>query len=167
MGSIIMPEGMLDKVKALPFYKVPHYDQSDMIKLGYPPASIDQNEQYGSKDADNNGIEWEWTKFFIPNNWTDVGLMFDKANPGYVIPQHKDHFKFYVDHFDHKKEDVRRRIVFLEDWKWGHYFQLKDEPFVKWKQGDWVEWGCDDYHLGGNFGKDIRYTLQVTGVPHD
>ena len=105
------------------------------------------------------------TKQFHPDNWQDVGLMFDKAGPGYVSPEHKDHFKYYVDYFGHDRQKVRRKIVFLEDWKSGHYFQLRDKPFVQWKQGDWVEWGCDDLHLGGNFGKETRYTLQITGVP--
>ena len=30
--------------------------------------------------------------------------------------------------------------------------------------GDWVEFGHNDVHFGGNLGPDIRYTLQITGV---
>ena len=81
------------------------------------------------------------------------------------MPPHKDHYNFYLDKFPWvKKEQVKRRVVFLEDWKSGHYFQSNEEVFVKWRQGDWVEFGHNDLHFGGNLGPDIRYTLQITGV---
>ena len=97
----------------------------EFIKRGYVKQSLNLFQQFGSREAESKGIDWEWTKYFYPENWSNVGLMFDKANPGHVIPQHTDHFKFYAIHFGIPKEKVRRRIVFLEDWKSGHYFQLK------------------------------------------
>tara|TARA_Y100001980_G_scaffold46239_1_gene29249 strand:- start:3016 stop:3528 length:513 start_codon:yes stop_codon:yes gene_type:complete len=160
---------MINKIKNLPYEDLPHVQEQvdEFIKRGYVKQSLNLFEQFGSREAESKGIDWEWTKYFHPENWSNVGLMFDKANPGHVIPQHTDHFKFYAIHFGIPKEKVRRRIVFLEDWKSGHYFQLKNKPYVQWTQGDYVEWGCNDSHLGGNFGNEVRYTLQITGVPNE
>ena len=155
----------LQQIKDLPYQQSAHLCEADFIKIGYAKQSLTVNQQFGSREAESLNFDWEWTKQFHPEHWQDVGLMFDKAGPGYVIPEHTDHFKYYVDHFGHERQNVRRMIVFLEDWKSGHYFQLKDKPFVQWQQGDCVEWGCEDTHLGGNLGKDTRYTLQITGVP--
>ena len=44
-------------------------------------------------------IDWAWTDIFVPKNWTDVGLAFDRADPGYIIPWHTDHFANYSKRF--------------------------------------------------------------------
>ena len=29
--------------------------------------------------------------------------------------------------------------------------------FVKWKKGDWVKFGIDDWHIAGNMGDDLLF----------
>jgi len=164
MHRINISKHILETVKNLPFRYEPHIgvDASQ-----YPAICLEQDAQYNTGHAIKDKIDWSWTKIFAPDGWKDVGLAFDKADPGYVIPMHADHFKNYCDRFGHGRTDVKRRLIFLEDWKDGHYFQLEDTVYHHWSQGDWVEWGSEQLHMGGNLGSQPRYTLQVTGVPNE
>mgnify|MGYP001387133250 FL=1 len=58
---------------------------------------------------------------------------------------------------------MKRIIVFLEDWKSGHYFELDGKPIMDYKAGTYVEWSADVEHMAANIGVDYRYTLQITG----
>ena len=46
----------------------------------------------------------------------------------------------------------------------GHYYEVHDQPFVKWKKGDWVKFGIDDWHLAGNMGEYPFYSAQITVI---
>tara|TARA_Y100000310_G_C20596902_1_gene770968 strand:+ start:309 stop:818 length:510 start_codon:yes stop_codon:yes gene_type:complete len=163
-GNIHVSNELLSKIKQLPWQWKQHLNEDDFLKGGFLIQSINQFYEYGSGNAEKDNYDWGWTDYFIPSDWKDVGLMFNKAMPGYCIPEHVDHFQFYVDNFGYDRKSIRRRLVFLEDWRSGHYFQLSDDVFVKWKQGDWVEHDSETVHLGGNLSYEIRYTLQITGV---
>ena len=58
-------------------------------------------------------------------------------------------------------------MVFLENWKTGHYFQLENDVYTYWRQGEYVEWSSEQAHMGANVGPEPRYTLQITGVPNE
>ena len=163
-GNINIPEEVLEKIKLLPFFKNEHLYINRYKQIGYIKETLNRHDQYGTGEALANGIDWEWTDVFLPEGWKDVGLQFDRAYTGYCIPPHRDHFEIYKKKFLHRTEEIKRRLVFLEDWKSGHYFQVNQEVFVKWQQGDWIEFGHNDTHFGGNIGPDVRYTLQITGV---
>ena len=60
-------------------------------------------------------------------------------------------------------DDCYRILVFLEDWKSGHYFEFNNEPIVNWKSGDYFVWGGKVPHMAANIGIEDRYTLQITG----
>lgn len=163
-GNIKVSSEILEKIKKLPFFKNAHLDQKKYEDAGYKIESLHQHEQYGTGDAISHRLEWKWTDMFLPKEWKDTGLQFDRAFSGYCVPPHKDHYEYYKRKFLHSEKDIKRRLVFLEDWKMGHYFQVNETVFVKWRQGDWVEFGADDTHLGGNIGPEVRYTLQITGI---
>jgi hypothetical protein len=80
-----------------------------------------------------------------------------------IIPVHGDNYKLYREIFNCKLNDINRIIIFLEDWKSGHYFELDGEPFVNWKAGDYFIWNGDLEHMAANIGIEDRYTLQITG----
>jgi ectoine hydroxylase-related dioxygenase (phytanoyl-CoA dioxygenase family) len=61
-------------------------------------------------------------------------------------------------------DDVGRAVIFLEDWKSGHYFEIDEVPIVNWKKGDYILWKNDTSHMAANLGKENRYTMQVTGI---
>ena len=85
--------------------------------------------------------------------------------PGQTIPHHVDkHFKLKE---EFGEGESYRYLIFLEDWKRGHYYEVHDQPFVKWKRGDWVKFGIDDWHLAGNMGDEPFYSAQVTVLKND
>ena len=157
-------ESTLEKIKNLDYRKEPHIG---FDKTVYPEACHNQNQHYNTGHAINEGIDWSWTDIFLPKDWTDVGLAFDRADPGYIIPWHTDHFANYSKRFGHLRTKVKRRMVFLEDWKTGHYFQLENDVYTYWRQGEYVEWSSEQAHMGANVGPEPRYTLQITGVPNE
>ena len=85
-------ESTLKKIKNLDYRKEPHIGFDKTI---YPEACHNQNQHYNTGHAINEGIDWSWTDIFLPKDWTDVGLAFDRADPGYIIPWHTDHFANY------------------------------------------------------------------------
>ena len=90
-----------------------------------------------------------------------------RQDPGNSIPWHRDHYfqmKRKLGRADDDSDGILRFLVFLEDWKVGHYFQAGQTPFVQWKSGDVITFPPDMYHLSSNCGLEPKYTLQVTGL---
>jgi hypothetical protein len=84
---------------------------------------------------------------------------------GTIMPEHSDMFVRYREIMDLKStDDVGRAVVFLEDWKSGHYFEIDETPVVNWKKGDYIMWKNTVPHMAANLGKENRYTMQVTGI---
>ena len=96
----------------------------------------------------------------IPQDFEHHVVSVIKIDPGQTIPHHVDkHFKLKQ---EHGEGESYRYLIFLEDWKRGHYYEVHDQPFVKWRKGDWVKFGIDDWHLAGNMGDEPFYSAQVT-----
>jgi hypothetical protein len=97
--------------------------------------------------------------------WKDIGTSYYRMNTGTVLPTHGDLYLRYIELFKLQGQEhrIRRAIVFLEDWKSGHYFEGNGQAKVNWKAGDTVEWQYDAPHLAANLGLEPRYTLQITG----
>ena len=96
----------------------------------------------------------------IPQDFDEHVVSTIKIEPGQTIPHHIDkHFKLkqeYGDGISH------RYLIFLQDWKRGHYYEIHDQPFTKWRKGDWVKFGNDDWHIAGNMGDEPFYSAQIT-----
>tara|TARA_B100001094_G_scaffold108109_1_gene104074 strand:+ start:440 stop:934 length:495 start_codon:yes stop_codon:yes gene_type:complete len=97
-------------------------------------------------------------------NLKNCGFVFYKMDTLDIMPTHVDHYNTYCKVFNQKHEDVRRAIVFLEDWKPGHYFEVDSTALVNWKAGEFVLWHPEVPHAASNIGVDSRYTLQITGT---
>jgi len=93
----------------------------------------------------------------------NVGTSFFRMDTGHILPSHRDTYKKYRELFDVELNNIQRIIVFLEDWKSGHYFEIEGKPIVSWKRGDYIWWRGDVEHMAANIGLEPRYTLQVTG----
>lgn len=93
----------------------------------------------------------------------NTGTSFYRMPTGVVLPTHKDTYKKYRQLFDVEVNQIQRIIVFLENWKSGHYFEIEGKPIVSWKRGDYIWWRGDTEHMAANIGLEPRYTLQVTG----
>ena len=102
--------------------------------------------------------------FFKLFAWQDIGIAFYRMKTCEALPQHVDAYTSYKKMFDIDNPDkIYRGIVFLEDWKSGHYFEIDGEILMPWRRGDWVYWNNAVPHYAGNFGLEDRYTLQITG----
>ena len=109
----------------------------------------------------------------MPDWVSKVAEMINLHNTGFVIyrmdtldimPTHVDHFNTYCRVFKQQRKDVRRAIVFLEDWKPGHYFEVGGRAVTDYVAGEYVLWHPDVPHAASNIGIDPRYTLQITGT---
>jgi hypothetical protein len=86
-------------------------------------------------------------------------------SPGTIMPKHSDTFIKYREIMNlEETNDVWRAVIFLEDWKSGHYFEIEETPMVNWKKSDYVLWKNDTPHMAANLGEENRYTMQVTGI---
>ena len=108
---------------------------------------------------------YQFIKIFQEMGWKDIGTSYYRMGTGIILPTHSDLYLRYVDVFklQGQEHNIRRAIVFLEDWRPGHYFEGCGQPTVNWRAGDVVEWQYDAPHLAANLGLDPRYTLQITG----
>ena len=96
-------------------------------------------------------------------NLTNCGYVFYKMSGLIVMPPHIDKYEKYSEVFNVPYDNVIRALVFLEDWKPGHYFEIDNQGIVNWSAGDYILWGPGVIHAASNVGKDTRYTLQITG----
>lgn len=146
--------------------------QSDLDNIDYDDyfqcyQQYDKIEKYYTKH--NSSIwqmfeespQWVWNLAEkIPQDFDHFVVSTIKIDPGQTIPHHVDkHFKLKQEHGDGISH---RYLIFLQDWKRGHYYEVHDQPFTKWKAGDWVKFGIDDWHIAGNMGDEPFYSAQVT-----
>lgn len=110
-----------------------------------------------------------WNQRFIDifqgQGWQDIGTSYYKMPTGVVLPTHKDLYVKYIELFNlqGKEQNIRRAIVYLEDWQPGHYAEYMDQAYVNWRAGAVIEWTYDTPHMAANLGATPRYTLQITG----
>lgn len=82
-----------------------------------------------------------------------------------ILPYHHDKYGFYFSkHKELTVDNIRRIIVFLEDWRCGHISEIAGESHNNWKAGDWISWAGSTAHMAANLGPYDRYTLQITGI---
>lgn len=87
--------------------------------------------------------------------------------PGNTIPWHQDQYfqlKKRLTPEEQSRSSIWRFLVFLEDWKAGHFFQIEKTPVIKWRAGDVVTFEPSAFHLSGNMGTEDKLTMQITGV---
>ena len=98
----------------------------------------------------------------LPQDFQHFVASVVKDDPGQIIPYHVDlHTVLRSKYGD---GDTWRYLIFLEDWKPGHYFEIGQEPVIKWQAGDWIKFQRSDWHLGGNMGVDPFYSAQITVI---
>ena len=90
-----------------------------------------------------------------------------KQNPGNSLPPHVDVYESYRNKKnipDEDAENIIRYLVFLEDWKIGHFLQFGDSVCCYWKKGDCITWEYGLRHLSTNAGTEPKFAMQITGV---
>lgn len=162
-------------------FKLPVFWDDSFKQLDYhheefnDKASLAKWKQQGHSDkvtgvmCDMRAVQPIWNYKFVEifneMGWKDVGTNYYRMDTGTVMPTHSDLYLRYIDLFNLHRQERRicRAIVFLEDWKSGHYSEVNEEPIVNWVAGQCVMWEYDTPHSAANLGEDDRYTLQITG----
>ena len=103
------------------------------------------------------GDQWYFLK--------DTSLSLYRMPPGTIMPEHEDTYPRFREIYNEPDiNKICRILIFLDDWKTGHYFELDREPYVKWSKGDYLWWVGDTSHLAANLGMEDRYTMQITAT---
>lgn len=154
-----------EEFKELEYINEPFNDNPNTqrwLDLGYPG-------KFTGDMCDMRSPQPSWNDKFIQHfassGWKDIGTSYYRMGPGTILPTHGDLYLKYIQLFNlwDQQENIRRAIVFLEDWQSGHYFEAMDTPLTEWKAGQVVEWDYDTPHMAANLGVSPRYTLQITG----
>jgi hypothetical protein len=152
-----------DSFKELDYVYVPLTNTDDLIRWlneGYRCNNLNGGSYNMKRSLPDYG-----KPFLTLFDWDNVGITFFKMVTCDILPLHQDKYNRYRKMFDITDPSVIWRcIVFLEDWKSGHYIEVDGEPIVKWRRGDYVMWNNDVEHFAGNFGTEPRYTVQITGM---
>jgi hypothetical protein len=148
-----------DEYKNFEYTYLPHKDQAMVDQWKYSYTNVNLNGAI--HELRDNEYALKFLQIF---DWKNSGAALYKMNTGDVLPIHKDHYIAYRNKFKiNDSYTIWRAIVFMEDWKSGHYFEIDGNSFLNWKKGDYVFWNYDVLHMAANIGVDPRYTLQITG----
>lgn len=152
--------------KSLDYIYVPiknTHDEERWIKEGYRGVTLN-GALYSMPRPMPNYAD----NFLNIFDWENQGLVFFRMLTLEMFPKHQDHYTSYKEKFNITDPyKIWRAVVFLEDWRSGHYFEVDNKPIVEWQKGDYVAWNYDTPHFAGNFGRDPRYTMQITGTQRD
>jgi hypothetical protein len=131
------------------------------------------SDKFTGAMCDMRSTQPTWNQKFIDiyaeHGWHNIGTSYYRMSTGTVLPTHGDLYVKYKELFGlvGREHTIRRAIVFLEDWKPGHYAEIQGNPIVEWRAGTVLEWTYDTPHMAANLGLDHRYTLQITGHVDD
>lgn len=150
-----------DSYKHFAYEKQPlmDYEIERWRSEGYYNESF-SGHMYGSKNPMPEWVHEVASKIGLHK----CGFVFYKMKTLDIMPNHVDHFQTYMRVFDAERKDVYRALVFLEDWKPGHYLEVDHKGVVNWNAGDYFLWSADVEHAASNIGIEDRYTLQITGT---
>ena len=170
-GHITLTARTLERCTQLPYTRYwekgtadPHHPDhmTPWLSMGYPESTLRQWGEFHHVDADSAQGLFEWCAQFRVSAWVQQHTLFVVALPGMAMPPHRDVQQNLRD--AHPVDLIRRRQIFVEDWRSGHYFEVNGRVFTGWSAGDWVEFSIDELHMGGNIGNTNRYTVQVSGA---
>lgn len=123
-----------------------------------------ENTQLWQTRADETALDVDSVTQQVPI--IDHTVTFIKLDPGHTLPWHRDAFYLLKQKRPNWKEQKLKPIrflIFLEDWKLGHFVQLENTVVTHWKSGDCWYFCNDTYHLGTNAGLEAFVSMQVSG----
>lgn len=162
--------------------------QKELAKLKYEINVSTLNYGYMGTDHDNiienDFLDWGYKKEMVQYDRTyEVPEVFHRIAgmlrleqpdvrihrqmPGMVAPIHIDTFCSHPIMDKEPWRDVsmlRRFVIQLTDWDWGHFWAFGNENWQQWRAGDVVYFESRDIpHCTANAGKEPRVTMIVTG----
>ena len=133
------------------------------ISWGY----TNKNTQfYRANSKDNEKV---FKKFIQATKLDNAVGSIIKQLPGQTIPWHQDNYIIFKKSLVKEglrkgKKKIRRYMIFLTDWDFGHYFCVGSSIVNKWKRGDIITWEPHFYHCGSNAGVKPKVTMNITGL---
>lgn len=149
----------------LEYFYLPYKDSST-VELWRSQGYTNSNFGGGIYGMTRGLPDWAERFHTVFENWTNKGIAIYSMGTGDLLPTHVDHYSTYIEKFNARPTDIWRAVIFLEDWKSGHYFEIDGQPLMPWRAGDWVSWNNDVPHAAANIGTQNRYTVQITGTEH-
>jgi len=162
-------------------YWIPTFWDDEFKRLDYVNETFNDTEsterwqalgyanRFTGDMCDMRSPQPSWNRRFVDLytelGWKDIGTSYYRMSTGTVLPTHGDLYLRYIELFKLQGQEhrIRRAVVFLEDWKSGHYFEGNGKSITHWLAGDTVEWQYNTPHMAANIGIEPRYTLQITG----
>lgn len=150
-----------NQYKTLPYYREPFNCLTTVEKW---QAQGFSQEYFTGEMYDMRNPLPSWTSnFFSMFKGNNIGICFYKMTTCNIIPYHYDTYSYYKKKFNIVDSSViNRAIIFLEDRKPGHIFEIENNLISTWRAGQYILWKNDTMHMAANLGTDPRYTLQVT-----
>ena len=113
-----------DSYKSFPYIKQSIKDSEiqEWRSQGYTHDSF-SGVMYSQSNKENQMPDWAYD-IADALELKNLGFVFYKMCTLEIMPVHADHFETYCRVFNVHSSEVRRAIVFLEDWKSGHYFEM-------------------------------------------
>lgn len=131
----------------------------DFIDWGYDPKMVQYNRTYDLPEGLRN--------IALQLKLKHPDIRIHRQMPGMVAPIHVDTYCSHPAMDDDPSLDVslmRRFVIQLTDWDWGHFWQFGNESWQQWKAGDVAYFESRDVlHATANGGKEPRITMIVTG----
>lgn len=156
------------------------FKNGKIIPTQLSPNSIGASKldhiKHGYNDYNSRYYQWIDSRDKMPSDFQKIkkccGL--DHAtvacfrqDPGNTNPWHFDTYSSALKRAGLKDKDlkkIKRYLLFLEDWDWGHILQIGNNVLSNWKAGDLYTWKAGMYHLSSNCGISPKWTCQITGV---
>lgn len=84
--------------------------------------------------------------------------------PGHGIPWHRDTLDGWRQRFpEHHGKIVKRKLLMVSDWHWGHIFQLGNSVISQWSSGNVYDIPLGEWHLSSNSGVMPKISVSITG----
>jgi len=133
---------------------------SEYTKYGY----TEHNTKIWKTTEKEPKLTFGWEQTILDQLPLDQGIAtVTRQDPGQILPWHMDRF-FMLRRLN--PSDIRpiwRFLLFLEDWKMGHFLQVNNSMLTHWKQGDVYVWQPGTPHVSANVGFEIKWTCNITG----
>jgi hypothetical protein len=94
--------------------------------------------------------------------------------PGQTLPWHHDNLGNWCRNNKHLNPDVdkqmcdlgpiRRHLLAVTDWHWGHVLQVENSYFPNWKAGELYNLPIPRPHCSTNMGMKLKVTCSISGA---
>ena len=128
------------------------------------------NSQYFKIANEEFGHWYEPLAAMFPNLKKDkMGISLFIQMPGHTIWSHVDTYSSFIRRTKGPADYsvLRRYMVFVNDWDWGHFFHYGNHCFNQWQAGDCWDLRPGIYHGSANAGVNPKITIHWSGEIND